>query len=46
MNVQRDFEAVGISVKTRLRTKGRDFGIEASSVKPTPRFKTKQISEN
>ena len=39
-NVQRDFEMAGIHMQTRNRAAGRDFGLEASSVKPTPRSKT------
>ena len=39
-NVQKDFEKAGIHMQTRNRAAGRDFGLEASSVKPTPRSKT------
>ena len=40
-NVQKDFAMAGIHMQTRNLTKGRDFGLEATSVKPTPRSNQK-----
>jgi len=43
-NVQNDFAQAGIHMQTRNLTKGRDFGLEASSVKHTRRSEKKDLT--